>query len=537
MNTDMNEMDLLTRFRAEVPLRVSPHAEELFHAGLDDHSTERSGVLPTRNPFARIRMPWRLAIATGLAAGLAAGLVAAVQPSGLPVLTAKLLADRASAAALAGPTVPAGQWIYQQTLTYTAHAPKGFPARLTQGTWSTADGSITYMEGGVWGWGPGHPLYSKLGSLPSDPVALDRYLAKLSYPNANATQTNKDVADFFTIEELLSGDILPPSLNAELYQALGDIPTIQVKSHVTDIDGRAGVAFVLPETTQSANLEIILDASNYSYLAQAAWEPSNGSPNSAIPFTETALLKTTLVSGPGSTQADQVPPSQAELTAEHAAMALLNASKPGLGAFLPHPAQWIYRKLGTGEVWARADDTEQASYVNGTLVTCARSARCASGTTWLMPAGPAYSVVYPPAPGQGPGAVESGPGIFERSPALTGDPQALLAKLNTYRTGCTDTAGYCNAVTVFANMLIGYGNVGISPLTWYFSLADVPGARVRHITDGAGRADVEFSFPFTDGVTGILLDARTYQFAGYMDSGVQTLLLRQANVSEPGVRP
>jgi hypothetical protein len=42
-------------------------------------------------------------------------------------------------------------------------------------------------------------------------------------------------------------------------------------------------------------------------------------------------------------------------------------------------SQWIYRKLGTQEVWARADDTEQASYVHGTLVTCARSANCASG--------------------------------------------------------------------------------------------------------------------------------------------------------------
>jgi len=59
----MNEMDLLTRFRAEVPLGVSPHAEELFHAGIHDHSTERPVVPPPRNLFARIRMPWRLAIA------------------------------------------------------------------------------------------------------------------------------------------------------------------------------------------------------------------------------------------------------------------------------------------------------------------------------------------------------------------------------------------------------------------------------------------------------------------------------------------
>jgi hypothetical protein len=520
----MNEMDLLTRFRAEVPLRVSPHAEELFGAGIHNHSAERSVVPPPRNLFARVRMPWRLAIAAGVAAGLAAGLVAAVQPSGPPpVLTARLLANRASAAALAGPTVPAGKWIYQQTLNYSASPPKGFPAKLTEGIWSTADGSLSDLVGGVWGFGPGHSLYSKLGSLPSDPVALDQYLAKLSYPNANATQTNKDVADFFTIETLLSGDILSPSLTAELYQALADIPTIQVKSHVTDIAGRPGVAFVLPETKQSVNLEIILDASNYTYLAQAAWEPSNGSPNSAIPFTETAVLKTTLVSGPGSTQPDPAPPSQAELAAEQAAMASLNAHESGPSG-LPDPGQWIYRKLGTQEVWARADDTEQASYINGRLVTCARSADCATDTGWLMPAGPAYSVLYPRASLRG-------------SVSLPGDPQALLGKLDMYSTGCTDSAGYCDAVGVFANMLIGYGNVGISPFIWCFSLAEVPGVAVKHITDSAGRADVEFSFPFTNGVTGILFDARTYQFAGYVKGGVQTLLLQQANVSGPGVRP
>ncbi len=76
---------------------------QLFNAGIHDHSTERPVVPPSRNLFARIGTRWRLAIAVGLAAGL----VAAVLPSGPPpVLTAKLLADRPSAAALAGPTVP-----------------------------------------------------------------------------------------------------------------------------------------------------------------------------------------------------------------------------------------------------------------------------------------------------------------------------------------------------------------------------------------------------------------------------------------------
>jgi hypothetical protein len=63
-------------------------------------------------------------------------------------------------------------------------------------------------------------------------------------------------------------------------------------------------------------------------------------------------------------------------------------------------------------------------------------------------------------------------------------------------------------------------------------------ATVQHITDAGDRADdVEIVFPFTAGVTGILFDASTYQFAGYVKSGAQTLLLQQANVSGPGVLP
>jgi hypothetical protein len=468
-------------------------------------------------------MRWRLVIAAGLAAGLTAGLVAAIQPSGTPpALTAKLLAERASAAALTRPEVPAGKWVYQQTVSYQASPPKGVPARLTQGSWSTADGSLSYLDG-IWTFGSGRTLYSKLGSLPRDPAALSDYLAKLISPNGTMTRAGKDTADFTAIEDLLSGAVLPPALNAELYRALGDIPGIQVRNHVTDIAGRAGVAFVLPKTPQSANLEIILDASDYRYLAQAAWQPSDGSPNSAIPFTETALLRTTLVSGPGSTVADPGPPSQAELTMERVARAVLNAgaAHPGAPVPLPAPGQWIYRKIGTREIWARADDTEQASYVNGTLMTCARSAKCAGGTKWLMAVGPAFSMANPAG----------------SQPRLTGNPPALLAQLNAYRTGCADTAGYCDAAGVLANMLIGYGNVNITPLTWYLALAAVPGVTIGHVTDVAGRADVEFRFPFTSGVTGILLDARTYRFAGYVKDGAQTLLLRQANVAGPGVRP
>jgi hypothetical protein len=50
----VNEMNLLARFRAEVPLRISPHAEGRFDAGIYDHSAERSVVRPSRTLFAHV---------------------------------------------------------------------------------------------------------------------------------------------------------------------------------------------------------------------------------------------------------------------------------------------------------------------------------------------------------------------------------------------------------------------------------------------------------------------------------------------------
>jgi hypothetical protein len=76
-------------------------------------SSERRPGSPPRNRFRRLRPAWRLAIAVPLALGLAAGVTVAVLPSGQPALTVQLLADRAAAAALASPAVPAGQWVYE----------------------------------------------------------------------------------------------------------------------------------------------------------------------------------------------------------------------------------------------------------------------------------------------------------------------------------------------------------------------------------------------------------------------------------------
>ena len=172
-----------------------------------------------------------------------------------------------------------------------------------------------------------------------------------------------------------------------------------------------------------------------------------------------------------------------------------------------------------------------------------------------MPAGPGYSLIHPQYPHPAKAKIKqylqdlrhhvkatSPFKPFKPLPTLPAYPRPLLGKLNTYSTGCADVAGDCNAVNVAANVLTGYGNYPSLNATWFYALADVPGVSVQHVTDAAGQQDIAFTFPPQDGVTAILvnerlLNAGTIQYEGYVRDGQQTLVLNQALVSGPGVRP
>jgi hypothetical protein len=543
----MNEMDELSRFRAEVPDRGTARAEEIFrNALIKDLSSER-------NPAARfrwlrrprqLRPAWRVAIAVPLALGLAAGVIVAVLPSSPPVLTVQLLADRAAAAALARPATSAGQWVYEVSESSTTGRPGGAPNPFVQDGWMTADGTLSYGAGSI-----GDPIfpYNKIGSLPRDPAKLNAYFVSLD----PAKTDNKSVVEFSQIESMLFGMVLPPWLQAEMYHALALIPTIQVRQNVKDIAGRAGVAFVLPPTGQSEKLEIILDASDYHLLAQGSWD----NPSTPAPSHEDAILKEYLVTELGSTQPSTAQPSAVELAAERVTFADTHLREPP--RFFP-ASQWLYRDLRSGgkdqEIWATADDSSQAEYVNGTLQVCKRTDPCAASEQWLMPAGPSYTLIYPPyqpltqselkqlrkdTVKQRQAALRK---LFKQTPTLPEYPRQLLDKLDTYSTGCADVAAGCNAVNVTANVLTGYGNRPGTAGNFFLALADVPGVSVQHITDAAGQRDIEFTFPFKDGVTALLvnatsLNAGTVEYEGYVRDGQQTLVLNQALVSGPGVRP
>jgi hypothetical protein len=185
---------------------------------------------------------------------------------------------------------------------------------------------------------------------------------------------------------------------------------------------------------------------------------------------------------------------------------------------------------------------------------CERTAACASSEHWLMPVGPSFSLIHPYYPRPSESALKKWVGELrhhikaaspfahiEQVPTLPRYPQPLLAKLNTYKTGC-GAAADCNAVNVAANVLTGYGNYPYLTAVWFYALADVPGVSVHTVANAAGQKDIAFTFPAQDGVTAILvnatqLNAGTIQYDGYVRDGQQTLVLDQALVRGPGVQP
>jgi hypothetical protein len=377
----MNEMDLLTTMRDEVPLaQPSPAAERLFRAGLTE--TDRSErVRPTRpRPRfllgmidARGQFRWRrLAVPGVLAVGLTAALVALSLPrgggtpagqvtedpsAGSTTMSAQLLADIAGNAVLSRqqPVKP-DQWVYQKIEVSTAMPPgapsyaklPGKPVSI-QTQWVMADGAETEwgpvngeMLGGLVLTGPNKKVddqderllasaaaaYSKLGSLPKNPAALEAYFADSSpyqsptpigrtkqgnivptssaAPEANLAHAFRAEQAYVKIQNMLSSEILPPSLTAELYHALADVPGIIAEKNVKDISGQTGVEFILPQSPYNENLGTILSATTYQYLGLANWpsppyvwkKMGSGWSGPGL-FNEQVTLAQALVSGPG----------------------------------------------------------------------------------------------------------------------------------------------------------------------------------------------------------------------------------------------
>jgi hypothetical protein len=310
----MNEMELLARLREEVPHGVSPHADHLFRAALAENlESGRAGV--TRPAHSLIRRgrdairafgpAWRLALTAPLAAALAVGLVVGTRPAAgpAPTLTAKLLADRAATAALSGPDVGPGQWVYRRYLSRPgtrggelwATADDQSEAMYIQGTLLTCSRPATCHPAEIGGehfglaWlGTSGISYADLGSLPADPRAL---LARLERICAARVNFAPACHPFTIIGRLFTAYLMAPALTAELFQALGDVPGVTVVKDAVDLAGRPGVAFRIPAPYGRGDEEIILNPSTYQVMG---WDQL-----SADGPEGTVVLAQAPVSGPG----------------------------------------------------------------------------------------------------------------------------------------------------------------------------------------------------------------------------------------------
>jgi len=324
----MDEMTLLASMRSEIPFAPpSQEAERLFRAGqAETGRPERvrptrpwisllTGVLPgVVDTRGRSRW-WRLAVPGLLAIGLTAALVALLLPQGAArvssgagtaarqatpdpaagtTMSAQLLADIAGQAVLAQQPVKPEQWVYQKVETYSALPPNPLSHRTVkpaqvQNQWVMADGADEqwgpvngHLMGGLVLAGPAAKVdeqalasaaeaYSKLGSLPKNPAALEAYFAHQAREH-HPTQAALAENAYSTIQNMLSSEVLPPSLTAELYHALADVPGVVAKKNVTDVAGRPGVEFILPQHPGlNTNLGTILSATTYQYLGQVTW--------------------------------------------------------------------------------------------------------------------------------------------------------------------------------------------------------------------------------------------------------------------------
>jgi hypothetical protein len=131
--------------------------------------------------------------------------------------------------------------------------------------------------------------YSHLGSLPRDPRALDRHLARLMSGGGSAASR-----EFTSIAMLLTSYVMPPRLTAELYRALGDIPGVTIDDHAVDVAGRPGVGFISPVLPGVGHVEIILSPRTYRLMGD---DVVLGPRHQLLQGT--AILRQALVSGPG----------------------------------------------------------------------------------------------------------------------------------------------------------------------------------------------------------------------------------------------
>jgi hypothetical protein len=344
----MNEMDLLTRMRDEIPSGPIPAGAQdaLLRAIGAENDHERparlragrrttAGAGRAARPGQGSSSAWtglrRPAIAAGLGVALAVGAITAAvvafggsRPAGSsgPAGAAAaaharaaarahtavvVVADRAARAMLARSGFPPGQWVYFRELTVVQ---PGSKKNVSDG-WETADGTTmaTVSNGKVDKYGIAGTLqhidaqaglaplssitYQSLSSLPSDPHALVQYFENL-FSSAPASQRPEKA--FESIGQLLALYVTQPAFTAELYRAIADIPGVTVSTDAVNLAGQPTIALSYQTPTKLLGDEIFLDPHTYQYVGAATTVKSRYHNYGLQGYT---VLRYALVSGPG----------------------------------------------------------------------------------------------------------------------------------------------------------------------------------------------------------------------------------------------
>ena len=291
----MDDLELLAELRSETPPMTAETARLARGRLLTAAAEAERRTIPAYARRAVVRRRWLLSIAVvgGLAAAAAMGLTvvenvgdrgdrrhpgSGIVLQGTPVANVADLANRAAQAARARPfTAPMPwQWIYIQTRSAPLanlgepNGPVAPNRRHTTAQWKRVDGKrqATIDANGkltIDELYPAEPRsdYAYLSSLPTDP---NRLLATLR-ASADEPVGSRDLAVFSNIGVFMRNSLIPPKVQAAIFQVLPRLQGVHLVRQATDAAGRSGVAFAIIREGYLSD-ELILDPRTYRYLGE-----------------------------------------------------------------------------------------------------------------------------------------------------------------------------------------------------------------------------------------------------------------------------
>lgn len=245
----MDELDLIERFRADVP-----------EAGLDTRAGARASLMDamSQRRIERMRLPRRIPRRAwaGAAALVGAALVVALAapmllPGGRETSAAAEALRSAALVAARQPsaTVEPGQYVYTKTKamwrSITCDGPEVCTTEfedVVREIWIARDGSgrINETRGGEhWDqtFDPGGLYFEDLSNLPTEVEALRSWIEE----RAALADPPTDYEMFIVIGDLLRETYASPELRAALYEVAATLPRVELLGQVADEEGRPGI--------------------------------------------------------------------------------------------------------------------------------------------------------------------------------------------------------------------------------------------------------------------------------------------------------